>query len=132
MFDHIKYIHVPVHVCESFHLIAKVWYQYDKLAGKHAAKGELYRLFAIARGKSMPKALTDLHLTAWKFILMALVRRDLALEPFHPDSIWKRTLSRYARNVHAIEFRALSTVRRWASRDNTLTSAPIRHLRKAL
>ena len=30
-------------------VIAKVWYHYDKLAGKHAGKGEKYRLFALVK-----------------------------------------------------------------------------------
>ena len=63
---------------------------------------------------------------------IALTRRDLFNECFHPPSIWKATLARYVKNVHAVEYEAKAIVAKWLGRGNSLDRTPIRHLRAAL
>ena len=51
-------------------------------------------------------------------------------EPFNPDKIWKSALHRYARNAHALEYRARLEVNRAEAR-NSSQPAPLKHLQKA-
>ena len=88
-------------------------------------------MFALRDRNPISRALVDLHLIVWKFTLIALTRRDLFNERFHPPSVWTSALARYARNVHAMEFAARSKVRKWIAQGKCLP-APIRHLRRAL
>ena len=93
-------------------------------------KDKAYRLFAVANGGLLPRGQTDLHIITWKFILISLTRRDLYGEPFNPIKIWAGALSRYARNAHAIEYRAKREVNLAQAREGYKPA--LRHLRAAL
>ena len=115
----------------SCRVIRKVWDEFSRIAGSESHSDPQFILFALRDRKPISRALVDLHLIVWKCILIALTRRDLFNERFHPPSVWTSALARYARNVHAMDFAARSKVRKWIAQGKCLP-APIRHLRRAL
>ena len=111
-------------------VIGKVWRKFDLLHRNSHTKDKAYRLFAVANGGLLPRGQADLHIITWKFILISLTRRDLYGEPFNPIKIWAGALSRYARNAHAIEYRAKREVNFAQAREGYKPA--LRQLRTAL
>ena len=54
----------------------------------------------------LPKALSDLHLILWKFVIIHFTLVDLKNQPFDHETVWKGAIRRYASKVNSLEFQA--------------------------
>ena len=50
----------------------------------------------------LPKAISDLHLVLWKFLLIHLTHRDLFNTPFDPAKTWRDAVRRYVSKANSL------------------------------
>jgi hypothetical protein len=53
----------------------------------------------------LPRAISDLHLVLWKFILINLTQRDLHNKPFDPRTTWRGAVRRYVSKANSLTHR---------------------------
>ena len=73
-------------------------------------------LFALS-SSPLPSGVTSLFLIAWKFILIAFTKADIAGEAFAPDQIWKAAMRRLISRIERIKMQVRMSNTLAASRD---------------
>jgi hypothetical protein len=80
---------------------------FNKLARLHFSSlpvGVDWHRFALLGLSSppLPRAISDLHLVLWKFILIHLTHRDLFNTPFDPNKTWRGAVRRYVSKANSL------------------------------